>query len=379
MLIFCLGTAAELIKCYPVIHEAHRRNLPWVVLSTGQSPNNLSMQFRDFRLPDDGSHYRVLIDAAEDLHHPTQALVWFGRLARTGDRDVRRALSGIAHAAEALDNKRAIWVVHGDTLSTLGGARLGKRLGLRVAHIEAGMRSGTWFSPFPEELSRRWVSGITSLHFAPNPAARAALAAERRPGQIIETEGNTQLDAIVAVVDKPDEEAARRLDLPSSYAVANLHRFENISNPKHWSLLVDACVTAQRHTPVLFVQHPQVAAKIAEDSSAREQLTNAGVRLLPRLPFVDFARVLAGAKFLLSDGGGNQDECKILGLPCLILRTHTESASGLAPDGPCLLSELRADKIEEFLRDPEQYRRPPHRPLRSPSVDIVDALERALA
>lgn len=387
MLIFCLGTAAELIKCYPVIRGADRRGMPWVVLSTGQSPKNLRMQFDDFGLSAD--RYRVLLETREDLERAGQALSWFVRLLSTPRSRLMSALRGVPGFDSLSDSNQgsnrgsnrgsnqSIWVVHGDTLSTLAGARLGRRWGFPVAHIEAGMRSGTWHSPFPEEVSRRWVSGIASIHFPPNPEARSALEAEKRRGRIIATEGNTQLDALIAAIE--DAPAGAGAADAGPYAIANLHRFENLNTAAHWRILIEASVQARKHCRLLFVMHPQTSAKLDSDPAAKKRLLDAGVELLPRQPFLPFARLLGSAEFLISDGGGNQDECKILGLPCLILRTHTESKSGLAPEGPCLLSELDESKVEEFFRDPARFRRAPYRPPNPPAARIVDAFAEALA
>lgn len=374
MLVFCLGTAAELIKCYPVIERAARKGVPWAVLSTGQSPNLLAMQFRDFGLTGQGGYYAALV-TDRDLDRPLQALAWFARLLLVTRQSLISTM-GVPTACLARDG---LWVVHGDTLSTLGGTLLGRRLGMRVAHIEAGMRSGNWRSPFPEEVTRRWVSRLASIHYAPNPVARRALENERVSGTIVETCGNTQLDAVVAIRDRPTN--AETADMPSGgppasgpFAIANLHRFENLNSEKNWRTIVEATVRLARHCPIYFVMHPQTHAKIESTPDVRRRLEKAGVRLLDRLPFVPFLELLKKARFLLTDGGGNQDECRVLGLPCLILRTRTESPSGLVPEGPCLLSELDPNKIAAFDADPEAFRRPPFTPSVSPADQILSSL-----
>lgn len=375
MLVFCLGTAAELIKCYPVIERANRRGEPWAVLSTGQSPNLLAMQFQDFGLTGQGDYFAAL-GTDRELDRPLQAMAWFARLLCVTRRSLLSATGVPAHYL----SPEAVWVVHGDTLSTLGGALLGRRLGMRVAHIEAGMRSGNWRTPFPEEITRRWVSRLACIHYAPNPEARRALENERVSGAIVETFGNTQLDAVIAVRDRPaseepaDVESGGGLPVAGSFAIANVHRFENLNSEKHWRTIVDATIRLARHCPIYFVMHPQTRAKIESVPNVQRRFEEARVRLLDRLPFVAFLEMLKRARFLLSDGGGNQDECRVLGLPCLILRTRTESPSGLAPEGPCLLSELDPTKIAVFDADPEAFRRPPFTPAVSPADQILSSL-----
>lgn len=372
MLIFCLGTAAELIKCYPVIRAASDLGLRWAILSTGQSPVNLKAQFDEFGLSGSGK-YIPLLDMREDLRGGGQALRWFARLLLLSRTTLEKAII----KAEGDPSAPIRWIVHGDTLSTLGGSVIGRRLtNAKIVHLEAGLRSGVWWSPFPEEINRRLVSKIARIHYAPNADALQALKSEHVRGEIVLTQGNTQRDALA--------EAVRLPAVPSDwnskdYVVANLHRFENLNHDERWKTLVDTVLAASKSHEVLFVMHPQTEGKLAQDPKARQRLENANVKLVPRLPFVQFSQLLKKSRYLITDGGGNQDDADVLGLPCLILRTHTESKTGLGKSGPCLLSRFDSNKIREFLDMPERYRTPSCMPQESASRSIALHLQASLS
>jgi UDP-N-acetylglucosamine 2-epimerase (non-hydrolysing) len=363
MVAFCLGTVAELIKCYPVMRELTRRKLEWCIVSTGQSPYLLAEEIKELELASVSSV--VLVETTRDLSRSVQAFLWFLKLIFLRKRVLKRKLEAVLQGRPC-----ALWIVHGDTLSTLAGAALGRRLGFVVAHIEAGLRSGSLWSPFPEEINRRLVSLISGLHFAPNEQAKSALLQENISGKVWLTEGNTQLDALELIV--ANEQKHEKPQMP--YAIANLHRFENLNRPRTYAALIDATLEAAKNYHVYFIMHPQTQEKLRRDKRTRQKLMSAGVELLPRLPFPQFAKLLANASFILADGAGNQDDSALLGLPCLILRDRVESQSGLAPLGPCVLSRFDTSCIRDFLRCPERYKREPVKSA-GPSAQIADIIE----
>lgn len=366
MLWFCAGTAGELIKLYPLLRLAEKRGLAWTFVSTGQSAVNFWTQWDDFQLP--RSKAVTLIDTTHDLTRSTQALAWWLRCVTLRLGTVREKLR---QATGALPLPTDHWVVHGDTLSTLAGAILGRRLSVPIAHVEAGLRSSSLLSPFPEEINRRLVSRLTSRHFGQDQ--RAVENLRQASGLVLNTRGNTLYDALMAVIEDPAFATAD--DLPEGrYAVANLHRFENLNSPTRWEAHCQTLLTAASQMPTYLVLHPPTQAKLEGDPITKKRLESGGVKLLPRQPFTRFTRLMEGAEFLLSDGGSNQEECYYLGKPCLLLRDTTERIEGL-DGGPCVLSKFEAPAIAGFLKDPAQFKRDPVRFDRSPSELILDSLE----
>ena len=335
---FVLGTAAELIKVYPVIRGAQAAGHPVCVLATGQSRENFLMQYRDFGL--DESLLAWLLPSQGDLETSGSALRWFFRAYRASGR---RAARGRLLPGPV--------IVHGDTLSTFIGARLGHNLGYKVVHIEAGLRSGRLFNPFPEELTRRLVSRWARVHMAPDATAEGNLKRAGVHGEVVCTFGNTLMDAVRGVGGAGSGDIASVGGKP--YAVANIHRYENLNHEARWLKIVNTLVSACRRGPVVMVLHPQTRHRLHTDPEARERLEKAGVEMRERMPFSQFIALLKGAEYLISDGGSNQEECSYLGKPCLLLRLETERLEGL--DGCCVLSRFDDAVIEGFLADPLRF------------------------
>ena len=357
-----LGTAAELIKIYPLLHMASKRHIPWVVLSTGQSAVNFWKQWYDFGLP----HEQALIlqDSTEDLSSSQKAFYWFRRAIMKSKRDLIKALPAVS--------KDDCWIVHGDTLSTLVGSRYANMLGVPLAHVEAGLRSSSILSPFPEEITRRMVSRWANWHFAPGdlPANAITKSRHRAGSHIVNTHHNTLLDTL-----KIQLQSDIASDVSSGTVIVNIHRFENINNPKKWKSIVAIVQRAAKNRRVLFVMHPITAHKFSIDKSSYMLLKEENISFMERQVFTSFIRMLHGADFVISDGGSNQEECHYLGKPCLILRSHTERPEGLG--GCCLLSEFSTSKIDKFLENPLVWRRPPVNAIENPSAIILDHLLKA--
>ncbi len=353
---FLTGTAAELIKIYPLIRMAFERGYAVRVVMTGQSRENFMMQYRDFKLPEEKLF--PLLESRGDLEKASSAMRWFGRVLMITPKSFRAKL--------LLGSPQDFVVVHGDTLSTLAGAWLSWRAGIKVIHVEAGLRSPSLFNPFPEEINRRLVSRFASLHMAPDLRAQHNLERARVRGTVVNTGGNTLLDAVLL-----SAQASTKAEKP--FVLTNLHRFENLNSAERWQKIVDTVVSAAKQMQVIFIAHPQTRHKLNEDPAAMKRLQEAGVEIRERMPFSSFIALLKNASYLISDGGSNQEECSYLGKPCLLMRESTERQEGL--DGCCLLSRFEQEKINAFLADPERFRRPDALAGGSPSRKILDALQ----
>lgn len=360
---FIMGTAAELIKMFPVIQEAQHANIPWFLWSTGQGSTNFWMQYDDLQLP--RSRAFCLDEKARDLETSTQAIKWLARNILRSKTSLQKEITArVGIAPQGND----IAVVHGDTFSTFLGSVYAKRLRLKLAHVEAGMRSGDIFNPFPEEINRRLVSRWTDFHFAPDSEAASHLVEEAHDGKIVVTGGNSVYDALISTL-----KLTRPADLPKGdYVVANLHRFENLHSKERWNAMIEVLIQTQKQAPVYFVMHPPTEARLTQDAETQRRLKDAGVILLGRQSYTRFVHLLAGAKFVLTDGGSNQTECAYLGLPCLILREKTELVDGL--DSNCILSRFDQKVIESFLADTNRFKKPQLLLPDSPSKKIIQEI-----
>ena len=229
----------------------------------------------------------------------------------------------------------------------------GAKLGIRVVHLEAGLRSRD--RAMPEELNRLVTDVLSDVLWTPSPDADDNLRAEGIPEARISRVGNIMLDSFELV--RPRIEAA---DTPAMfglsgqpYAVVTLHRPGNVDRAETLAPLVDALVAVQAEFPIVFPVHPRTAARLAE-FGLRDRLEQAGARLVDPMPYVRFMSLVANAAAAITDSGGIQEETTYLGIPCLTLRENTERPITLTQGtnrlvhADTLLSGLRRARATEW-------------------------------
>ncbi|QWP78645.1 UDP-N-acetylglucosamine 2-epimerase [Lysobacter sp. K5869] len=353
--VFVVGTRAQLIKVAPVIVACESRAARVRLLMTGQHKETMQDLIQEFGIrtvPEDAVELQERATVMSLLRWLPAA--WLG---------VKRKLSG--YSAEGGD---WIVVVHGDTLSTLIGAAAARVTGLPCAHVESGLTSGKLLDPFPEEISRRLVFRFADLALCPDEASLEFMR-RRHGARAVGTGGNTIVDAVKIVSPRVGP------DLERKYLVASLHRFQNIYQQARLSELVDLLVRLSDCYEVHFVLHPATRKRL-EDSALRAKLEAApGIRLSPRLGYGAFLRLVAGASCVLTDGGSNQEELAVLGVPTLIMRAHTERSDGLGQNA--CMEGAAPGGVFEFIRSGayQQLRQAPAVDQgRSPSAVIAEQL-----
>ncbi len=229
----------------------------------------------------------------------------------------------IAYGVLAASHRPNWLVVVGDVNSTLACALTGVKLGIPTVHLEAGLRSRD--RTMPEEINRIATDAVADVLWTPSPDADANLAAEGVPAERVTRVGNIMLDSFE--MKRPDIEAAgvpQSLGLNGAgYCVATLHRPSNVDDPDQLGALVDCLSQVQAQLPVVFPVHPRTAARL-EAFGLAPRLAAAGVQMIEPLPYVRFMSLVAGAKAVVTDSGGIQEETTYLGIPCLTLRDTTE-------------------------------------------------------
>ena len=210
-------------------------------------------------------------------------------------------------------------VVYGDVNSTLAAALVCSKIGVPVAHVEAGLRS--FDDSMPEEVNRRVTDLLSQLLFVTSPEAIANLAAAGTPSDHIHFVGNPMIDTLLANIDRFDAEAMRaRLELPERYAVATMHRPANVDSPAKAAGIVDMLNALAALVPVVVPLHPrgrEVLRAAGLASSAR-------MRVIDPLGYIDFLSLVRGAALVVTDSGGIQEETTVLRVPCLTVRPNTE-------------------------------------------------------
>lgn len=222
------------------------------------------------------------------------------------------------------EEKPDMVLVHGDTSTAFNAAQAAFYLKIPICHVEAGLRSGDLFSPFPEEFNRRGISLIASLNLCPTEGNRANLLAEGAAASIAVT-GNTVIDALKSVLDSGyrfEDPLLDGLSADKKIILLTCHRRENWGKPMEAIFrAVLRIIKAHPDTELIFPVHPNPTVKNMAESilSGQER-----IRLIAPLDYVPFANLMNKAHLVLTDSGGIQEEAPALGKPVVVLRTETE-------------------------------------------------------
>ena len=216
------------------------------------------------------------------------------------------------------------WVlVVGDVNSTIACALVCAKLGVKVAHVVAGLRSRD--RTMPEEVNRILTDAISDLLLTPSPDGDENLKAEGIPESKIKLVGNVMIDSLLRNLKIAESSQVREnLEVAGKdYAVLTLHRPSNVDEKEVFSGLLESLLAISERLPIVFPAHPRTQSRIEEFGFA-EKVANSNIKLIEPLGYLDFMRLYSGAKLVLTDSGGLQEETTALGIPCLTLRENTE-------------------------------------------------------
>jgi len=211
-------------------------------------------------------------------------------------------------------------VVVGDVNSTIACALAAVKLGVPVAHVEAGLRS--FDRSMPEEINRVLTDAISRWLFVSEPSGIENLRHEGVASERIYFVGNLMIDALLACRDRSEQSTIlEQLELSGRpYGVLTLHRPSNVDDPHVFHNLASAIERLQQDLPIVFPVHPRTRKALA----AWEPTRMPNLRLTDPLGYLDFMKLLSHSRLVLTDSGGIQEETTVLGVPCLTLRTNTE-------------------------------------------------------
>lgn len=228
-----------------------------------------------------------------------------------------------------LIRERSDWlVVVGDVNSTLAGSLTASKLGIRIAHVEAGLRS--FDRTMPEEINRVLTDAISDLLFTTEASGNENLLREGIKPEKIVFVGNVMIDTLTRFREKAQR--SRLLEslklVPGSYALMTLHRPSSVDDADRFRSILRPLGTVARHIPLIFPCHPRTLKRIQMSQLEAFFRVPDGVGcrivLLQPLGYLDFLCLMSHAKFVLTDSGGLQEETTVLGVPCLTLRENTE-------------------------------------------------------
>jgi UDP-N-acetylglucosamine 2-epimerase (non-hydrolysing) len=338
------GTRPEAIKMAPVLWAL--RSMPGVSPRVCVTAQHRQMLDQVLGLFD------IVPDHDLDLMQPGQDLTAITARVLSGLRDVLRA--------ESPD----VVLVHGDTTTTLAASLAAYYEQIPVGHVEAGLRTGDIYSPWPEEVNRKVASCIATFHFAPTLTARANLLAEGVPDERITVTGNTVIDALLEVVGRLRRNEALRealagrfgfLDVGKRLILVTGHRRESFGEGFERICNALAMVAARDDVQIVYPLHlnPNVRGAVTERLSR-----NRAIHLIEPQEYLPFVYLMMQAHIILTDSGGVQEEAPSLGKPVLLLRSTTERPEAIAA-GTVRVVGTDVDGIvgavEELLDDEAAY------------------------
>jgi UDP-N-acetylglucosamine 2-epimerase (non-hydrolysing) len=323
----------------PIIRECERRGLDYFIIHTGQhySYEMDRIFFEELKLPLPG--YSLDVGSGSHGH-------------QTG-----KMLAGIEDILTK--EKPGIVYVQGDTNTVLAGALAAAKLHIKIGHVEAGLRS--FDRSMPEEINRVVADHISDLLFAPTEASKELLLKEGIPESKIFVTGNTIVDAVnenLAIAKGSG--ILKKLGLaPKSYMLSTIHRQENTDDKHRLSEIFKGLgmVSKESGMPVILPVHPRTRKMLATFEIGMPE----GVRLIEPIGFMDFLQAEANARLVLTDSGGVQEECCILGTPCVTIRENTERPETVAVGANMLAGFSHKgiiDASEKMLGNNMKWRNP---------------------
>lgn len=331
------GTRPEAIKMAPVIKELekHPGRFKSVVCVTAQHRQMLDQVLELFRIRPD---YDL------DIMQPGQDLF-----------DVTcNVLKGLRPVLEK--ECPAIVLVHGDTTTTMAAALAAYYSRIRVGHVEAGLRTGNKYAPFPEEINRRVAGALTDLHFAPTEKSRGNLLAEGVPESSVFVTGNTVIDALLAVAARVenDAELRRRFDQQFSFLdpakrliLVTGHRRENFG--QGFEQICSALAEIAACNPEVEIVYPVHLNPHVQEPVRRILGASPQVHLITPLDYLPFVYLMKRSYLIITDSGGVQEEAPSLGKPVLVMRDTTERPEALAAGTVKLVGTDREKIVAEAL------------------------------
>jgi UDP-N-acetylglucosamine 2-epimerase len=296
-IVHVLGARPNFVKAAPVISAL--RDADQTVIHTGQHYDERMSEifFTELGLPEPD----VNLEVGSASHAVQTAAIMVGL------------------EQEFTNRSPGLVIVYGDVNSTIAAALVAAKLGIPVAHVEAGLRS--FDMTMPEEVNRRLTDQLSDLCFVTSPEAIGHLAGEGVSVDRVHFVGNPMIDTLLKNLAMFDTEKVRKdYDLPARYVLATLHRPANVDSPEVAAQLVRRLHEVANMAELVIPLHPR----------GREVLLAAGlddhpgVRVLDPIGYIDFIAAVRGAAAIVTDSGGIQEETTILGVPCLTVRPNTE-------------------------------------------------------
>lgn len=334
-----LGTRPEIIKMSPIIRECKRSDLNYFILHTGQhySYNMDRVFFEQLELPE--PKYNLNVGSGSHATQTGQMLIGVERVLQREKPDVV--------------------LVEGDTNTALAGALAAVKIGIKVGHVEAGLRS--YDRRMPEEINRVLADHCSDYLFAPTVKSRQILLEEGIAEEKIFVTGNTIVDAVLQNLEIARKTVNVLNDLGlngDDYFLVTIHRQENVDEEKRFRNILKGLEMVYKKFGVelIYPIHPR-SMKYMKAFGLRPN----GVKLIEPLDYLSFLQLESNAKLILTDSGGVQEEACILGVPCITLRDNTERPETLEVGSNVLAGtnpRIIVEKVNFMLNRKARWRNP---------------------
>ena len=271
-----------------------------------------------FRLVHTGQHYDAKLSGSffEQLNIPQPDI---NLDVGSGTQAEQTGVIMIKYEKLLIDEPSQLCIVVGDVTSTMACAISAQKMGVPVAHVEAGIRSGDW--TMPEEINRMVTDSITNYFFTTSATANENLIKANAKKENIFFVGNTMIDTLLANLDrlKPPSFWNDLKLVSGEYLILTLHRPSNVDSIKNFKDLLFAVGKFSQELPIIFPVHPRTAKTITEIQDLPENL-----HIVDPQPYLEFNYLVKNAKAVITDSGGVTEEATVLGVPCMTLRDSTE-------------------------------------------------------
>lgn len=353
---FFTGTTAEFIKLAPVIKELKTRDIKFKIITSGQNPINFDelkdytgITKADIALREKFAKFSMLL-----------FLVWTLRAIVEGILLLRKEFKG-------LNKENCYFIVHGDTVSSTIGSLIARFYGLKLVHIESGLRSYNFFEPFPEEICRYINMKLADILFCPNQWAVDNI--KNFKGERVNTKQNTLIESFQWAMNKTKKINYYRKF--KKYYIIYIRRQEHLYFQREWTGKIINMVlnNAPDNLNCLFSLHFLNKGLVPKNLPPEKQKK---LIIIEKLPYTNFMKLMNQAEFIATDGCTNQEEASYMGLPLLALRDRTERIEGLGEN--VVISKSDKNIIKGFLKNYEKFRRKPIHFKERPSKIIVDYL-----
>jgi len=346
-LILVAGARPNFMKIAPLVKALEKsaradKHITWKLVHTGQHYDNTMSRifFDELDIPEPDVHLEV--GSATHAVQTAQIMIAFEKVCLVENPDMI--------------------IVVGDVNSTVACSLVAAKMGIKIAHVEAGLRS--YDRTMPEEINRVLTDALSDYLFTSCEDAHDNLLKEGIDKKKIFFVGNVMIDTLLAFKRKSDESTImRQLGVENSagelrnYALLTLHRPSNVDNRENFVVLISALKTVSQKIPIIFPVHPRTRKQIEAFSMSKnfnscESMSEnrSGIFCVDPLSYLDFVKLMSHAKLVFTDSGGIQEETTILGIPCITLRENTERPVTVT-EGTNALAGTDPEKINKYTDD----------------------------